>query len=402
MQRVRVLTSQCSDILLKAREMGMKLWSVEKLQRMLNALFNVESTEQSTSLTAIGNVQTKTTNREAELSQLLRNERRHAMVDRDWMADMVSFRGCYVYVHDMDEKYKPVMIRDYPKPSSRDQGKWPQLRVAAPGRCPFLDDPTPRRTATAPTRARDAEQMKRRTRAATAATTTTTTGQEPLAEMPHNVERPKSPAKPLDPPKGVPLKRGRTDQLPPLFGSAQISLRKLPRFAQGEPVASGVQPSNVTSAIRSQMISSTAAAPGGKAGSTRELNALKRKVLERNGSNLASTDVATSVRAALNANSNDERCSTATRPNNKRKALDNIAEDDGEQRTRHAADAAARQAPRKKRVVEKDPKPGYCENCRDKFEDFDEHVLSRQHRRFAVADENFKELDSLLEKLVRI
>src|SRR5262249_11294280 len=102
-------------------------------------------------------------------------------------------------------------------------------------------------------------------------------------------------AKPLDPPK-IPLKRGSTDTLP-LFGSAQASLRRMPRFAGGEPVASGVQPSNVTSAIKSQVISSTAAVPGAKAGPSKELNALKRKVLERN--NMPVTYL-NDVRAAVN------------------------------------------------------------------------------------------------------
>ncbi|KAI4179651.1 MAG: hypothetical protein LQ346_007151, partial [Caloplaca aetnensis] len=56
------------------------------------------------------------------------------------------------------------------------------------------------------------------------------------------------------------------------------------RFFNGEPAASGMQPSNITSAIRSQMISSTAAQPGAKAGTSKEVHGLKRKVLEKNTS----------------------------------------------------------------------------------------------------------------------
>ncbi|KAK5278747.1 Cdc7p-Dbf4p kinase complex regulatory subunit [Cryomyces antarcticus] len=56
---------------------------------------------------------------------------------------------------------------------------------------------------------------------------------------------------------------------------------------------------------------------------------------------------------------------------------------------------------RKKKVGEKELKPGYCENCRDKFEDFSEHILSRKHRKFALTPDNWKELDELLVQLDR-
>jgi regulatory subunit for Cdc7p protein kinase len=389
-----------NDFLIKAREMGMKVWPMEKLQRMLVTLLETNTGDQVVQNTRTAQAHSKVA-REAELSELLRNEKRHTMVDREWLTETVPFRGYYVYVHDMDEKTKPVMIRDYPKAATKEQGKWPQLRVVSANRCPFLDEPAPRRAATEPSR-RNAEQGAHRMRAATTVTQTTNQPPNPKRVLTENMNvagRKQSPSKPLDPPKNIPIKRGSTDQLP-FWNSAQAALRKHPRFAQGEPVASGVQPSNITSAIQSQMVSSTAAGPGAKAGSTRELNALKRKVLERNSAN-GTTDVnyLGNVRAAINDDT--------SRPN-KRKALGNIAEEEPQKVV----------APRKKRVVEKECKPGYCENCRDKFDDFDEvsqvifeklnitdllqHVLSRAHRKFALASENWRELDSLLSKLERI
>lgn len=53
----------------------------------------------------------------------------------------------------------------------------------------------------------------------------------------------------------------------------------------------------------------------------------------------------------------------------------------------------------KKVVV--DIKAGYCENCKEKFEDFDAHLRTRQHRNYAKDEKNFHELDELLEELVR-
>jgi regulatory subunit for Cdc7p protein kinase len=71
--------------------------------------------------------------------------------------------------------------------------------------------------------------------------------------------------------------------------------------------------------------------------------------------------------------------------------------------------------------VKRDPKPGYCENCQDKFADFEEvslsspilplapsdanqlqHILTRKHRKFAENDDNWSQLDALLSQLQRV
>lgn len=44
-------------------------------------------------------------------------------------------------------------------------------------------------------------------------------------------------------------------------------------------------------------------------------------------------------------------------------------------------------------------KPGYCENCRVKYDHFDDHIVSNRHRNFACNDENFADIDSLIEVL---
>ncbi|TBU29544.1 Dfp1/Him1, central region-domain-containing protein [Dichomitus squalens] len=46
-------------------------------------------------------------------------------------------------------------------------------------------------------------------------------------------------------------------------------------------------------------------------------------------------------------------------------------------------------------------KPGYCECCRQKFEDFREHIVGRRHRKFAADDNNFKALDAVLSRVRR-
>lgn len=374
--------TNADSILHKARAMGCKIWKLEKLERMISTMFNTETGEQV--VQTLNAARQATVNRkDADLSQLLQHEKKHGAVDQQWMSDMIPFRGCYIYVHDMDEVTRPVMMRDYPKPPTKEQGKWPQLRVNAAGRCPFLDEPDRRGRAVEKQQEMKKEwEKKGRTRAAAAAKQAAEEDPLPVDERilreNNNLavrnrlfqgEPPeKTIAKRMDPPAAKPpLKRGSTDNLP-LFGSAQASLRRVPRFAGGEPIASGVQPSNVTSAIKSQMISSTAAAPGGKAGASKELNALKRKVLERNNMPAAYLN---DVRTAINNADADAALTRVTK--RKAEAMQLIDEegvvvtDEEQQKPRRKARPVVR-----KRAVAKELKPGYCENCREKYNDFEE------------------------------
>jgi regulatory subunit for Cdc7p protein kinase len=43
--------------------------------------------------------------------------------------------------------------------------------------------------------------------------------------------------------------------------------------------------------------------------------------------------------------------------------------------------------------------PGYCENCRVKYDHFEDHMVSNRHRNFACDDRNFKDIDNLSETL---
>ena len=49
----------------------------------------------------------------------------------------------------------------------------------------------------------------------------------------------------------------------------------------------------------------------------------------------------------------------------------------------------------------REKRPGHCENCRCRFEDFDEHTRSRRHRKFAMDESNFVALDELLQRVQR-
>jgi len=384
--------TQSTDILTKARELNIKIWALEKLQRMMLTMFNTETGEQPSTLTrshATTNLADKQ-GKDADLERLLRHEKLTGPADRDMAVPsqkkMVQLRGYYIYIHDMDEQTRPVMVRDYDKVAQKEEGKWPQFRLSAPGRCPFIEDHShaKRLALEEQQKAAEAAAPRVRTRSAAAALGGDSARNGALAEVQPNLRR--SPrkvshdslAKPLDPPK-IPVSRANSaDGMPALFGSAQATLRNMKPFIGREPVASGVQPSNITSAIRSQIISSTAisstAPGGGRVGTSKEIHALKRKVLER-GATVTSGQTLTSsymndVRAALNGDG-----APAPRAA-KRKAQETLGGIHEEPEGEHEAKSRKTVQSRKKVVVtQKDPKPGYCENCRDKFDDFDEVSL---------------------------
>ncbi|WPG98601.1 Hypothetical protein R9X50_00139400 [Acrodontium crateriforme] len=414
-----------TDILSRARELGIKIWALEKLHRILKTMLEADTGDQPAAHDTRNHITvnksvTRPAVKDGDLELLLRNEKLTGHADRDMSTvgqDMVTLRNCYLYIHDMDEKTKPVMVREYSKPTNgvKEQGKWPQFRLTSAGRCPFVEDPAHTKKLQQQEReaAKAQEELAQRRTRGVAADGRTGSSLRPLTQSQVNVRR--SPrkvsneekSKPLDPPKSVPQKtQMSTESMPPLFGSAQQSLRGQPRMVGGEPVASGMQHSNVTSAIRSQVISSAAissTAPGAnrRIGDSKEISALKRKVLERGNTVTSNQSMPSSymndMRAALN-NDNEPQPRAA-----KRKAQETLGVvQEDEEITRDQKRVAVRKPERKRsKPAEREPKPGYCENCRDKYEDFEEHILSRKHRKFAVTQDNWKELDALLCQLKR-
>ncbi|KAH8995611.1 hypothetical protein EDB92DRAFT_1968756 [Lactarius akahatsu] len=50
---------------------------------------------------------------------------------------------------------------------------------------------------------------------------------------------------------------------------------------------------------------------------------------------------------------------------------------------------------------EETTKPGYCECCRMKFDDFQKHIVHRKHQKYATNPDNFIQLDFLLDRVRR-
>ena len=372
----------------------MKIWQLEKLQRVTNTMFDSPNESQAqhghntrSNMPVKG--APKQDGRNADLSHMLRNERLNGPSDLDSTVttrELIPFKGPYIYIRDMDEKTKPILVREYPKPQCKEDGEWPQFRSASHGKCPFIEDGrlelerAKAREKEILTRAKAETQRAPRTRAAAAAevskpeVTQEITKKQPLKEAKDGVN-PMLPA-----PEQLSAK-----ELCPPPATTNIKIRPEsrhnpnagpPRLFGGEPAASGLQASNITSAIRSQMISSTAAAPGAKTGISKEVHGLKRKVLEKNSGPVLST-MQTSQRTVA-----PSRVPGNINTQSRRKAqevlvhIDEESTQSEEEEDVWIADEVQRGEVLNKHTVVKDPKPGYCENCREKYDDFDQVFIS--------------------------
>ncbi|KAK4241783.1 Dfp1/Him1, central region-domain-containing protein [Achaetomium macrosporum] len=412
--------ARSADVLDRAREMGKKIWSLEKLQKILKMLLEPDAALS----TAMGydrgdtqSISTKVATGQEDLAKLLHAERIHGPSDRDPTVsskELYTFTGPYIYVYDLEEKTKPIMIREYHKVADPKNGDWPQFRVASHGRCPFVMDEN---YDPAEKQDRDRDRDRAKTRAAKAAVEDP---DEPAAKKPKASEVP--PPRPATGKRTLSqmedghnrgmanvreaalLDRSKISN-PPSFDfrsqNAFISQAKAGRFVAGEPVASGLQPSNATSAIRSQMISSTTGGLlGAKAGTSKEIHGLQRKVVLQKGTAPSlSQDIGSRRRAETNHDGTTFGRSASVAGVTSRR-LDPVCEEESSkqrEKLRRTASVPVSQ-PKPKR----DPKPGYCENCQDKFADFEEHIVSRKHRKFAENDENWAQLDALLSQLKRV
>ncbi|KAK4453992.1 Dfp1/Him1, central region-domain-containing protein [Podospora aff. communis PSN243] len=387
-----------TDVLQRARELNKKIWSLEKLQKILSMVLEADPYKSA----LLGHEHRHGTAK-PDLMRLLKAERINGPSDRDPSVvtkEYTHFKGPYIFVYDVEQKTRPIMNREYPKVLDKKDGEWPQFRVASQGRCPFVEDLEPEK---------ESRTQKRAAKAAVEAAAPSlrppevpppkpVTGKRTLTEMEDGQNRGASHR------RNESFDRLKVSITPSLDfrapnQNAFMSHAKTGRFLAGEPVASGVQPSNVTSAIRSQMISSTTGALGAKAGTSKEIHGLQRKVLVQKASTPAvSQDLSSRRMAEMSHDSNTFIRSASVSVLSRQ--LDAVDEDELAPRKEKVRRTVS--APIPVRQKARDPKPGYCENCQDKFDDFDDHILSRKHRKFADNDDNWAQLDALLGQLKRI
>ncbi|KAL8662130.1 MAG: hypothetical protein Q9168_008302 [Polycauliona sp. 1 TL-2023] len=417
------------DILQRAKDMNMKIWTLDKLERFVKTMVDERADEPSLRGlggrgTANATLPTKA-RQESGLSTLLRKEQINGPSDAiNETSGTIPFRGPHIYVRCMDEKTKPILVKEFPRVANKEDGEWPQFRGNSVGKCPFIVDHSMLRKDMERARAEMEEAraqavlerrqtLRARSMAAPISTIPRQANLVTVKKTPLGESREGGNTLPQNRVPGIGQENAEVSEDPEAKRQSPVKVPGIAptaarlRFFNGEPAASGMQASNITSAIRSQMISSTAAQPGAKAGTSREIHGLQRKVLEKNTAPGGIQVTRASQRGVdpLGAARAERHIPLArqTRKQTQERMVhideeSTVSEDDEDV---WRTEEVQRRQPLRVEVARKDPKPGYCENCRDKYDDFDAHVLDRKHRKFALTLENWKDLDKLLSKLGR-
>lgn len=392
-------TAGTVDILQRAKDMNIKIWTLDKLERIAKTMLDNRADEPS--LRGLGgrgaalNATLPTKAREESgLSTLLRKEQINGPSDASNEASaIIPFKGPHIYVRCMDEKTEPILVKEFPRVANREDGEWPQFRGNSVGKCPFIVDHSTSRRGTERAkaemedlRAQAVLERRQTLRARSMAAPTSTIPRQaslvtvkkvPLAES-------REGGNVLPQTRACSIGQENTQQAgkdeakcpSPMKAPGNVPAAARLRFFNGEPAASGMQASNITSAIRSQMISSTAAQPGTKAGTSKEIHGLQRKVLEKNSGAVPHAARAPQRGVDPLGAARAERHIPLARQTRKQAQERLVHIDEESTQSEEDEDVWRTEEVQRRQAVKieapkRDLKPGYCENCRDKYDDFE-------------------------------
>ncbi|KAG8995906.1 hypothetical protein FRB90_012875 [Tulasnella sp. 427] len=384
-------------LILKAIQLSIKLWDSNKLDSMLGRLLTpppktdarkrLATTARPKSLQSLNAADRSN----VTLSHLLQAEKQSGITtERDPKAkrhDYAYFpkNTHFLLIQDCDEAYAPVAVKDYGRWQKGDKPTWPVLNLDGVGysnrsRAPVFGwrpemDQAPARKAGLSTASRKPDLRKTVSLQGLNRKRTSISG-ENLLQPPPSFRRPDSTGNGSG---SVAPSKYHSGASRPSFGSVSLASAASGLPSQGYVAASG------NSAILTSNIASTTSTTG----LLREADIMPgRKALHRQvvmnrtfGRQQAATTESKDNDTALLEAEPKTKDQAVVRPHVLRKSK---------------STNTMRLPPR-----EETKKPGYCENCRVKFEDFSKHIKGNRHTRFANSSNNFLDLDETLARVRR-
>ncbi|KAI8993787.1 Dfp1/Him1, central region-domain-containing protein [Trametes punicea] len=371
----------------KARTFNMKVWSAAKLDNILDRCDAPRVTSATGSLPA----RAQQISKERNLARLLETERLHGTTERDPTQrrhDYIYFskESYFVLVEDLRQELATIVAVEYPINKSKDgkeRGAWPVLHCHPRARGPFFeyDEREERRRQKAERsdkerrleKARRKAQLKQRERKRRAQAQARILA----AQQQHDLRRCASMNN---------LQRRATFPDPGMEGMVDLDAD----FGEGD---------HVESAHASGYLASAAyvAASGNSVGITSTTGTTSTA-----GAPFRTLQLPPALREKLQQQVTTSRRATIAAPIVHREAKDNAM---GPPTTipervkflRKSKSTNTLKLPKRDEAS----KPGYCECCRVKFEDFRQHIVSKKHRKFAMDDAHFANLDRVLARVRR-
>ncbi|KAI0633400.1 Dfp1/Him1, central region-domain-containing protein [Trametes polyzona] len=380
-------TSTAVPLVQKARKFKMKIWSAEKLHNILDRCHTPRVSTTTGSLPA----HAQQVSKERNLARLLETERLHGTTERDPTQrrhDYIYFskESYFVLIEDLRQELATIAAAEYPISKTRDgkeRGAWPVLHCHPLARGPFLeyDEREERRRQKAEKQEQERKQEKARRKARLLHHERKRKAQAQAriqaAQQQHDLRRCASMNN---------LQRRATFPDPGMEGLVDLDAD----FPEGDPMesvnASGYLASApyMAASGNSVNITSTTGTTSAAGAPFRTLQlppALKEKLQQQ---------VTTSRRASIAA-------PPAHRDNKVNVMGPPTTIPERAKFLRKSKSTNTLKLPKRDEAS----KPGYCECCRVKFEDFRDHIVSKKHRKFAMEDKPFEALDRVLSRVRR-
>ncbi|KAF8444509.1 Dfp1/Him1, central region-domain-containing protein [Boletus edulis BED1] len=374
--------TQNFNIIEKAQAFDMKIWNTVKLDSILERC-GVLAPKITKHPPGVQSTSTATTN-QRNLTRLLASERLHGTTERDPTQKRHDFRyfsksSYFVLVEDAKQELATLHALEYPIDKGRDgkeRGAWPVLFCHPHSRGPFIEfDEKERRRWEKCRRAEEDKETERQRRAA------------------RELRRKKQAQAQLIAHKTGDLRRS-------------VSMNNLHRQAANAGVEDFADldadfPDTQASANASGYLASTSAyiAASGNSvgitsttGTTSTGGALRALELPANLRGRLQQQVVTSRKVSTLVTGKDD----SSRQPGGMGPPDDIP-------NRPNALLRKSRSTNTLRLPKRDEgsKPGYCESCRVKFDDFEHHIRDRKHRKFANDDSNYLQLDFVLNRVQR-
>ncbi|KAF4567700.1 hypothetical protein EYR40_006704 [Pleurotus pulmonarius] len=363
----------------KAQSFGQKIWTLTKLSSVVDRCLTTPSTGQSQSLATSVSAPTQQT-----LSRLLQSERLNGTCERDPAERRHDFRyfskdSYFLLVEDLHQEFATIAAHEYPvpKPHSTAKPLWPILHCHPHARGPFIEfDEKERRRWE---KAQQAEAAKEKQ-----SLHVTRTGRPKPRPTSLHLQA----AGHGDLRRSVSMNniRRRASHPNGVLRDANLVDLDADEYDNDLAYASGYLASS---------ISGHAAASGNSVGLTSTAGTTSTTGTVRNALQLPAT-----LRGRL-----QQHVVTSKKfPNGERDGSNGpMAPPDGmpgrsaQAMLRKSRSTNTIKLPRR----DEGSKPGYCESCRTKFDDFRKHVKGTKHKRFAANDDNFLQLDFVLARVKR-
>ncbi|KAJ2787864.1 Cdc7p-Dbf4p kinase complex regulatory subunit [Coemansia interrupta] len=406
-------TSGGSHVVALAKRFGLKIWDVEKLEkRVLGFLipgYNTSTAQIPSVVTA-----------KRKLNEAFSTEKLFAMRHKTYEGatvahgvDFYYFKYYYVLAEDGTHLNRPAIMEDFRPPEPGRDPPWPKLYMVPTGRCPFVQYEEP--TTSSKGSESEGDSNKENVTPEPEATLPTA---HLLSKTPGTSRLLNTPRRKTWTPAAIRAAGDAEEQAPRLFGTVQPERANLTTGRQ-DPLLTPTRPArglsvsvnslsqyvNAHNNDAAGIMDSNASGIGNGVGVTSTSTAfhvsgidpvMQQNLLQNLNGGMVSHLSKLEQPVARIAQTSASPAPVANQPA------------DGGSRIGASASLKGRVPPvprtKKARVPVRRPvvaKPGYCENCRVKYDDMLAHVKSSQHRRFASNERNWLDLDDLLDNVKR-